>query len=40
MLLEKIISMADGKTQVVMLDEFNHATLDAIATVYIINFIK
>ena len=40
LLLEKLRSMADGKTQVVMLDEFNHATLDAIATVYIINFIN
>ena len=33
LLLEKLRSMADGKTHVVMLDEFNHATLDDIATV-------
>ena len=38
MLLEKLRSIADGNTEVVMLDEFNHATLDAIATVqFVVN---
>ena len=36
-LLERIRSLADGKTQIVMLDELNHAALDVIATV-IINY--
>ncbi len=34
LLSEKLRLLADGKTKVVMLEEFNHATLDAIATVY------
>jgi cytochrome P450 len=33
MLLEKIEKKADGKTIISMLDEFNRATLDVIATV-------
>lgn len=35
MLLEKIRSIADGKKEIIMLDEFNHAALDVIATVYV-----
>lgn len=33
LLLEKIRSLADGKTEVTMLNEFNYAALDVIATV-------
>ncbi len=34
-LLEKLRGMADGKTQITLLREFNHATLDIIANVYL-----
>ena len=34
-LLDKFRSMSDGKQEVVMLDNFNNVTLDAIATVCI-----
>lgn len=34
LLLEKLRSLADSEKEVVMLDEFNHTTLDAIATVF------
>ena len=37
-LLEQMRSMADGKTQITLLDQFNHAALDLIATVYLIIF--
>ena len=33
-LLEQIRSMADGQTEIVLLDQFNHAALDLIATVF------
>lgn len=33
LLMEKLRSLADGKTQIQLLNLFNHATLDVIANV-------
>lgn len=32
-LMNRFRTLADGKTKVTLLDEFNHATLDVIASV-------
>ena len=34
-LLERLRSLADGKTSVNLFDEINHAALDIIASVYL-----
>ena len=34
-LVNRLVTMADGKTEVAMLDEFNRLTLDVVAKVHI-----